>query len=112
MKRNYFMMASDSEDSCELQPATKKSVAPQNSFGTFNGCVTTAPFGITNNSNKTNNKNSIENINFVSSKKNLQQWLRLQEIYNRIQDSEEDEDNTELYISKYLAMIYLPISFK
>ena len=36
MKRNYFMMASDSEDSCELQPATKKSVAPQNSFGTFN----------------------------------------------------------------------------
>jgi len=99
MKRNYFMMASDSEDSCELQPATKKSVAPQNSFGTFNGCLTTAPFGIANNSNKTNNKNSIENINFVSSKKNLQQWLRLQEIYNRIQDSEEDEDNTELYIT-------------
>ena len=103
MKRNHFMMSSDSEDSCE-QP-TKRSVAPQNSFGTFNGCLTTAPFGIANNSSKTN-KNSIENISFVSSKKNLQQWLRLQEIYNRIQDCEDDEDNTELYISKILWFIY------
>ena len=98
--------------SCQILGSSwnRNALSPQNSFGTFNGCLTTAPFGIANNSNKTNNKNSIENINFVSSKKNLQQWLRLQEIYNRIQDSEEDEDNTELYISKYLVIIWFRYS--
>ena len=35
-------------------------------------------------------------------KKNVHQWLRLQEIYHRIKDCETDEEKSGLYISKLL----------
>ena len=37
-----------------------------------------------------------------SVKKNVHQWLRLQEIYHRIKDCETDEEKSGLYISKLI----------
>ena len=42
-----------------------------------------------------------------TSKKSLQQWLRLQEVHHRIRDCEDDLEKFELYISKSYLHTYL-----
>ena len=45
-------------------------------------------------------KRTISQNNSVPVKKNVHQWLRLQEIYHRIKDCETEEEKSGLYISK------------
>ena len=42
-----------------------------------------------------------------TSKKSLQQWLRLQEVHHRIRDCEDDLEKFELYISKSYLHTYI-----
>lgn len=83
MKRKSSAMA-DSE------VIKKTAIAPQNDIH-FNPCIT-GPFGA-----KKRRSLSRENSNL--SKKNVQHWLRLQEVHHRLKDCEDEEEKMDLYIN-------------
>ena len=87
MKRKYI---SGSEMSAETEVIKKTAIAPQNDCQ-FNACVT-GPYAA--------KRQSLSRSNSNLSKKNLQQWLRLQEVHHRLKDCEDEEERMDLYISK------------
>ena len=76
----------------------KQIMVPQGDMD-FNPCIA-SPFAA--------NKRKVSRES-ISSKKNVQQWLKLQAIYNRIKDcaEDEDEDRMELCIRKFYGFLHI-----
>ena len=68
-----------------------------------NPCIT-GPFLKRNSSNSSIMKTQ-------KAKKNLHQWLRLQEIFHRIKDCETDEEKSGLYLSKFGFLVIFDTIF-
>ena len=84
-----------SKDKTESE-SCKQTMAPQNGID-FNPCIV-SPFAMA----PPQRKYSRENI---PTKKNLQQWLRLQEIYKRMKYCEDEDDKMEIFISKFYLFL-------